>query len=519
MTSFDCIVIGGGHNGMTASTILAKSGRKVLLIEASAELGGMGKTIKDFHGLSMINTINHLNSEVINALELKKFGFEESKKLLKTISLAENKEKLIFKGPYGSDVLGINNSELQAWLKLRKRLFLQSSVLKKFVNSIPVQENITFQEKINLAFTALNLRLKGKDEFQEFFRMVLMCIADIVEETLSSDLLKGLLCFDATLGIKLGPRSPTSLIGLLYRLSGEVNGHQGGQVFPKGGMDNLIQCFYKSLTQAGVSSKFNEVVSQIITEDGKAIGVKIASGKEYYAKTILSAVSPIMTFKNLVGFPKLDTGFVRAINCSRHEGNTSKLLLALNKLPEITDLNSELLDSRFIFAPSIETVEKGFNPSKYNQISKNPTFEFTIPSFIDPSLSPSDISLVSVTIQNTPYNINESWDKYKSSLQNLVIKKIEHFSPGFSKSIIKSKFLSPMDIENSYLVPGGHWHHSELQVDRMYSLRPAFGFADYKSPIEGLYICGAGTHPGGGISGSSGLNAARKILNDQKGRI
>ena len=519
MTSFDCIVIGAGHNGMAASTILSKSGRKVLLIEASSGPGGMGKTIEGFDGLSMVNTLNHLNSEVINELELTKFGLEQDHHFLKTICLEENKEKLIFEGSYGSNVLGIDNSELQSWLKLRKRLFLQSSMLKKFINSIPIQEDITAKEKLNLAYSAINLRLKGKDEFQEFFRMILMCIADIAEEFLSNDLLKGLLSYDATLGVKLGPRSPTSLIGLLYRLSGDINGKQGVQVFPKGGMNNLIQCFFKSLTKAGVSSKFNEIVKEIIIENGRAVGVKTSNGKEYQSKTILSAISPIVTFKNLVGYPNLDTGFVRAINSSRYEGNTSKLLLSLNKVPEITGIKTDLLGSRFIYAPSIEIVEEGFNPSKYNKVSENPTFEFIIPSCIDPSLTPKDTVLVSITIQNTPYMTNESWGKNKLLLQKAVINKIEKFSPGFSKTIIKSNFLTPLEIEKDYFVPGGHWHHSELQIDRMYSLRPVFGFANYQSPIENLYICGAGTHPGGGISGSSGLNAARKILNDQKGKI
>ena len=343
-----------------------------------------------------------------------------------------------------------------------------------------------------------------------------MCVADILEEEINNDLLKGLLAFDATLGINLGPRSPTSYMGLLYRLAGEFNGAQGAQIFPEGGIPKLIETFYKSSTSAGVEFIFKNEAKNLIFENNKVTGIKTQNGEEFFADIVLSSVSPIKTFFDFIGPQRLDTGLLREIKSLRYKGNVSKLNLLLNKIPKSSFLSNEQLSARITYTPSINHVEKNFNPSKYQQLPEDPNFELLFPSIIDETNINDNGIIASIIIQNTPYSLKDGWDSSKKLLYNKIMLTLETIFPDIKKSVLASKLISPLDIETIFNVPGGHWHHSELQIDRMYSLRPVFKYSSYRTPIHGLYICGAGTHPGGGISGKSGINAANQIIKDQK---
>ena len=520
MKSYDVIIVGAGHNGMAAAVKLSKSGRKVLLLESSSKPGGMAVSNNFFKGFKIAtlpHLINHLSSMVINELDLFDHGLEINNKLIPSISIDQNNNYVVLNGEYGSSIEGINLEENHNWLKLRKRLFSQANLLKKFINDTPInQESISFFEKLKVLNAGLGLRLQGKEEFQEFFRMILMCVADVLEEEIESNLLSGIISFDSTLGIRLGPRSPTSLMGLLYRFSGEFNGQQGVQIFPVGGMRQLIKSFFSSVESSGVTTLFNQKVKNFMIEDNQVNGVITKEGNEYKSDVVLSSVSPISTFLELIGPKRLDTGLIRELKSLRYHGNVSKLNLALDRKPVFDGLNEDQLSSRIVYSPSIDHIEKNFNPSKYQELPNDPNFELVFPNFFDTSLAPNGAAIASIIIQNTPFNLKNGWEKSKEKLQNDVLSRLETLSPGIRKSILSSQLLSPQDIENSFNVPGGHWHHSELQIDRMYSLRPVFKYSNYKTPLSGLYICGAGTHPGGGINGNSGINAAKKIIEDIK---
>ena len=516
MKSYDVLVIGAGHNGMAASIKLANSGRKVLLLENSSQPGGMAssKDICDgFKSPTLAHLINHLSSRSINELNLTKFGLETNNFIIPSISINSSGEHISVFNNYKSNSENLSSKDKENLERLIKRLTFQSSLLKRFLFDAPVNNNnITFSKKLKFLKTGLNLRLRGKEEFQEFFRMILMCVADVLEEEIDNDLLKGLLAFDGTLGINLGPRSPTSLMGLLYKISGEFNGQRGIQVLPKGGIKNLVDAFYKSAISSGVETIFNQEVESLILEDNKVVGVKTKNGQEYKANIVLSSVSPIKTFLKFIGPKRLDTGVLRELNSLRYKGNVSKLNLALDKVPTSEFLKPELLKSRIVYAPSIDHIEENFNPSKYKELPKDPNLEVLFPSIIDETLSPKGSAIASIIVQNTPYDLKNGWEKSREQFCENILSKLELIFPNLKKSIISTQFLSPSDIEDQFNVPGGHWHHSELQIDRMYSLRPIFKFSNYNTPIENLYICGAGTHPGGGISGISGINSANQIL-------
>ncbi len=516
MKSYDVLVIGAGHNGMAASIKLANSGRKVLLLENSSQPGGMAssKDICDgFKSPTLAHLINHLSSRSINELNLTKFGLKTNNFIIPSISINSSGEHISVFNNYKSNSENLSSKDKENLERLIKRLTFQSSLLKRFLFDAPVNNNnITFSKKLKFLKTGLDLRLRGKEEFQEFFRMILMCVADVLEEEIDNDLLKGLLAFDGTLGINLGPRSPTSLMGLLYKISGEFNGQRGIQVLPKGGIKNLVDAFYKSAISSGVETIFNQEVESLILEDNKVVGVKTKNGQEYKANIVLSSVSPIKTFLKFIGPKRLDTGVLRELNSLRYKGNVSKLNLALDKVPTSEFLKPELLKSRIVYAPSIDHIEENFNPSKYKELPKDPNLEVLFPSIIDETLSPKGSAIASIIVQNTPYDLKNGWEKSREQFCENILSKLELIFPNLKKSIISTQFLSPSDIEDQFNVPGGHWHHSELQIDRMYSLRPIFKFSNYNTPIENLYICGAGTHPGGGISGISGINSANQIL-------
>ena len=520
MKSFDVIVVGAGHNGLAASIKLAKTGRKVLLLETSSEPGGLAASKEVFNGFktaTLPHIINQLSSKAIRELDLLKYGLETKNYSIPTICIDHSGRYIQLSGNYGSEIEGISSLDQKNWINLKKRLTYQSSLLKRFIYDSPInKDNNKLLQKLKFLKAGIDLRLKGREEFQEFFRMVLMCVADVLEEEINNDLLKGLLSFDATLGINLGPRSPTSLMGLLYKLSGEVNGEQSSQIFPKGGIEKLVDTFYKSAIGSGVKIIFDQEVKNLIIENNKIQGVKTINGKEYRANKVLSSVSPIKTFFEFIGHKKLDTGVLRELKSLRYKGNVSKLNLALDQKPVSSFLDNQCLNSRIVYAPSINHVEKKFNPSKYKELPEDPCFEILFPSIIDDDLAPKKITTASIIIQNTPYDLKAGWEKSKEILYNSILTRLDSLFPGLKKSIIASQFLSPVDIESQFNVPGGHWHHSELQIDRLYSLRPIFKYSNYKTSIKNLYICGAGTHPGGGISGNPGINAANQIIVDEK---
>ena len=520
MKSFDVIIIGAGHNGLAASIKLAKTGRKVLLLEKSSEPGGMASSKEIFNGFktaTLPHIVNQLSSKAIKELDLLKYGLETKDYSIPTICINNSGSYIQLSGNYGIKTEGISSIDQKNWIKLRKRLTYQSSLLKRFIYDSPInKDNNKFLQKLKFLKAGIDLRLKGREEFQEFFRMILMCVADVLEEEINDDLLKGLLSFDATLGINLGPRSPTSLMGLLYKLSGEVNGEQSSQIFPKGGIEKLVDTFYKSAIGSGVEVAFGQEVKNLIIENDKIHGVKTINGTEYRSSKVLSSVSPIKTFFDFIGHKRLDTGVLRELKSLRYKGNVSKLNLALDRIPVSNFLDDKFLNSRIVYAPSINHVEENFNPSKYKELPEDPCFEILFPSIIDNDLAPKKINMASIIIQNTSYDLKAGWKKSKEILYNVILTRLNSLFPGLKKSVIASQFLSPVDVERQFNVPGGHWHHSELQIDRLYSLRPIFKYSDYKTPIKNLYICGAGTHPGGGISGNPGINAANQIITDEK---
>jgi phytoene dehydrogenase-like protein len=498
MTSFDAIVIGAGHNGLVAAGFLAKAGRKVLLLEASDKVGG---------AIGVGHVINRLSRDVTKGLGIDTGAF--AGELLPTVVLDPERGPATLRGGYGETVEGVSADEARAWAGMRKKLLMQATMLKRFLGRRPPRPGeIAFSDLIDLGLTGLGVIRNGRDEARDFARMLLMNVADIADEYLSDDRLKGVIAFDATLGIHLGPRSPTSLVGLYYRLTGEANGAAGGQFVPKGGMDSVARALEQAAIEAGAEIRLNAPVARIISDRGQATGVMLASSETVSAKTIVSAIHPATTFRKLTVPGEIDTQLSISMKHVRSKGDTARLTLTLDKLPDFTGVPPSDLRSRLVIARGVRHVEDAFNPSKYGEFSPDPVMEITLPSLFDPSLPPT----LSAVVQYAPYDLREGWAAGRSKFLAAVMAVLERYAPGVGALVRSSELLVPPDIEARYNMPGGHWHHGELQVDQMLLNRPAFAVSGYDTPLAGLYLASAGSHPGGGISGLPGMNAAKYIL-------
>jgi phytoene dehydrogenase-like protein len=518
MTSFDAIVIGGGHNGLTAAAKLAESGRTVVVLEAHEKAGGALRG-EVFHPGFRANgpgqIINRLDPEVANlmALPANLAGGRE----LPTTVLSGSDAPVILEGAYGDRIKGVSPEEAERFRTLRDTLIFQAGILRRFLKRPPPPlEKIGIGDLTALGTAGLSLLSKGREEARDFLRMLLMNVADVADEYLTDDRLKALIAFDATLGIHLGPRSPTSLLGLYYRLTGEANGRVGSQFVPEGGLVALGEAFVAGALKAGVTLRTGAPVGRILADRGIVSGVVLESGETLTAPIVVSAIHPKTTFLALVDAAEIGTGFRRAINNIRSLGNVARLDLALDTPPSFIGVGQEALTGRLVIGRSMSHVEAAFNPSKYGELPADPVMEVMVPSLSQPLLAPAGAATLSALIPFVPYALKDGWENGRDRLRASALEVLERHAPGISRSVRAARLMAPPDIEAAYRMPGGHWHHGELQADQLLVNRPVHAASRFGTPLKGLFLASAGAHPGGGISGLPGLLAARQILAGEK---
>lgn len=514
MPSSDVLVIGGGTNGLACAARLASDGRKVTLIEAAEAPGGAATGwdfAPGFRSPGLAHLVNLLDRRVVQGMDLRRHGLSLAP--LASTALSATGDHLVLEGAFGARLQGdITPADRIAWEQLRETLLAFAGVLAPFKEVVPPRlARNSGAESLKLAKLGLAVRMLGKDRFREFLRMLLINVRDVLDDDLSDDRLKGLVGFDATLGSWLAPRSPNSLILLLNRLAGEVNGRPAVLAWPQGGIDSVARAMAAAATAAGVTIRTNARAETLVFEAGQAAGVRLADGETLYARTIVSAMSPRTTFLSLVGPRNLDAGFTRRIRDQKTRGAVARLNLALSGTP---DFRGADLRSRLVIAPDLDTVERAFNAVKYGEVPKRPVMELVLPSAHDPGFAPAGQHVLSALVQFAPHDPKAGLAAARDAMLENSLAMLEEHSPNLRGLITHAELLMPQDIEARFGMAGGNWHHGELSVEQMLFLRPLPGISRHATPIDNLCLASAGCHPGGGISGAAGWNAAGQILSE-----
>jgi phytoene dehydrogenase-like protein len=511
--AYDCIIIGAGHNGLVCANYLARSGRKVLVLEAADRVGGAAIT-RDFAPGFRVSACAHLLHQMpqamIKELDLARHGLSFAATALPTHALALDGRPLRL----DARAIGLRSgADGAAFGPFTERLGKFAAALLPALQMVPPRlANGDWSDKLGLVKLGWQIRSLGRTDMRELLRILGMNAYDLLEEQFESDLVKGALGFDAVLGSGFGPRSPGSVLTLLYRLAAQTASGREPLSQPQGGMGAVTDALAAAARAAGVEIRTGAAVARIAVENDKTSGVVLADGAVIAAGTVISNADPRTTFLKLLGTEHLDTGFVRRIDHLRSRGLVAKLHLALDGPPEFTGLDRVGLGGRLLVAPSLDYLERAFNPTKYGEMSEAPALEITVPTVNDPSLAPAGQHVLSALVQYAPYKFAAGWDVGKPRLTDRAIEAIEAYAPGLRRKIIAVETLTPLDIEAEFGMTGGHWHHGELAFDQFFMVRPVPGAAQYRTPVAGLFLCGAGSHPGGGVMGAAGRNAARQIL-------
>ena len=508
----DAIIIGAGHNGLVCGTYLARAGFKVLFLEARDSVGGMTSASAiddDYHMPGLAHTAYPVCPKIRKELQLDKFGYSPGKPV-ETIALDEGGMHLRI-GQTSVSGTDLSDHDIGAYTEFKKEFLSYAKALRPlFGNKPPRLKNMGFADQSTLAKLGWNIRMGlGRKSMYEFLRVAAINMHDVLEEVFDDERLKGALAADAVMGHHMGPRSPGTVLTWLSRLHGELNGPLS---VISGGRSQLGHALLQAAEASGASIRTGAGVKKILVENGKAFGVELEDGEIVKAKLIVSNADPRNTFLDLVGAPDLDAQFAQRVSQIRGAGDVAKLHLALSGKPEFSGLSESDIDNRLLIAPTLKYVEHAFNHSKYAECSTEPVLEITLPSLHNDSLAPTGHHVMSVNIMYAPYNLAGGWAEQKATFAYKVIAQIGRYAPNLKSLIVNHEFLSPQDIESQYHAHQGHWHHGEMTIHQSFMMRPVHGAAQYNSPIDGLYLCGAGTHPGGGVNGLPGHNAAKRIL-------
>ena len=513
LAHYDSIIIGAGHNGLVCAAYLAQSGQRVLVLEASGAAGGLGAS-REFHPgfhASVAHSVSHFSKKVADDLKLSSYGYKTTSNSLPTIGLGADKEHVIVRK---GSISGVSAEDADAYQNYSRLMHRFADVLNpNWFKTMPRIGSTGLSDLMTLGRLGLSIRMLGKTDMREFMRIATLPARDLVDEYFDNDLLKATLSWDGLIGSKRAPRSPNgAVLAMLYRMAGES---RGAHSVPAGGVNGLIEAISASATASGAEIRCAAAVSRVLIDgsaDGlNAKGVQLADGEKIEADRIISATDPQRTFFELVGVEYLEIGFTSRIRRLRCAGYVAKLHIALSDLPEFDGL--ERADGRMIIAPDMDTIEFAFDHAKHGEMPEKPVMEIVIPSVHDASLAPAGQHVLSAHVMYVPHTLKGGWtDVARDQICERAIDTIAQYAPRIREQIVHKEFLTPSDLEQDYLVTGGHWHHGEFAIDQMLMMRPTYEAAQYSTPIPGLFLCGAGSHPGGDIMGGAGHNAAHEIL-------
>jgi phytoene dehydrogenase-like protein len=526
----DTLIIGGGHNALVAGYYLAKGGLKPLVLERSAAVGGAAIT-EEFHRGFRCSTLAHIAGpilpEIARDMQLARHGLEMIEPDPRVFAPAPDGSSLtLFSDPARSveSIARISKEDARGYSRLHHSLAKTGGVLRHLLSLTPpsLDGAPSRTDAWKLLKIGRHFRKLGREQMFHVLRWGPMAVADFVAEWFDSDLLRATIAARGVFGTAMGPWSAGTAAVLLLRSAADA--HPAGAVaFPRGGLGALTAAMAKAAREAGAEIRTRADVREIIVKDGVAGGVALGSGETIYAKTIVSGADPRRTYLKLLDPVHLEPAFVVKLRNYRSMGTMAKLNLALDGVPEFAALGhsgsgadrNRIISGRIHIGPGIDYLERAFDASKYGEFSEHPYLDISIPTLSDASLAPSGKHVMSVCAQFAPYTLKTGdWRSRRGELADRIVTTLATYMPKLPEMILSRQILTPLDMEEQFGLTGGHPYHGELALDQLFTMRPVLDWGRYRAPLKNLYLCGSGTHPGTGITGASGANAAREILKD-----
>lgn len=522
---FDAIIIGGGHNGLVAAAYLAKAGKRVLVLERRPLVGGCAVTEEVWPGYK-VSTASYLTSllqeRIIRDLELERHGYRVDAKDPAFFSpFPDGRHMFMWQDANRTRDEVAKFSARDAATLPRYEAHLEQ--LARFAESLLLTTPPEFPPRgpsdfIDYLKLAARLRGLGRDEMTGLVKIFSMSASDFLDEWFESPELKVTLATDGVIGANGGPRSPGTAYILLHHCMGQVAGRRGLWGFVRGGMGAVSEAIASAAREAGAVIRTGAEVAAILVRRGGVRGVVLENGDEFEARAVASCADPKVTFLRLLHPSELPSEFLDGIRKLRCEGTSLKINFALRGLPEFTCLPGApgpQHRATMHICPSIEYVEKAWDDAKYGRPSERPLIELTIPTMYDPSLAPEGRHIMGAFLQYAPYTLREGdWDSLRTAYGERILDLIAEYCPNIRDIVDEMQILTPLDLERRYGLTGGNIFHGEMSFEQMFVMRPLPGWARYRTPIKGLYLCGSGAHPGGGVMGAPGHNCAREILKD-----
>jgi len=509
------VIIGGGHNGLVVAFYLARAGFAPLVLETRDIVGGAAVTEEIHPGFwcpSILHSTGPLLPQVIKDLQLPATHVRE----LSTIALHPDGRALrLYSDPQrtSSELSALSSRDAGRYPEFWAAFNRLGAALRPMISTTPPNiDSLNMADYLNLGRFGLTFRGLDQKDAYRLLRWVPMPVADLMGEWFENELLRAVFAARGVFGSHAGPASAGTSIPLLMQaaIGGDVSSFSGG-------VAGLSKTLGKAVAAAGVQIRTGAKVIRIITRDSRCRSVVLESGEEINAGIVISSADPRRTFLEFVDAADLDPSFLSRVRSYRATGTVAKVNLALSRLPSfsgIPDGDADLSGGIHV-GPETAYLERAFDAVKYGEFSQHPFLNIHIPSLIDPSLAPNGAHVMSIHVQYVPFRLKQGdWNTRRDELADTVVNTLAEYAPGIRELIVHRQIITPLDMELTYGLTGAHIFHGEHALDQLFVLRPFLGWAQYRTPIKGLYLCGSGTHPGGGVTGAPGLNASREIIKD-----
>jgi phytoene dehydrogenase-like protein len=522
--AYDAIIIGGGHNGLVCAAYLARAGKRVLVLERNERLGGAAASEQVFPGYTFSvfsYVVSLLRPEIIRDLELPRHGLHILP-LESTLTPLPDGDCLAQWNDHDRNRRELARHSLrdaEAYDEFGRLMHQMARAVKPLLGTIPPDPaSLAPRDLAGMARLARHLRGLGAERFHALGKLMTMSAADYLDEWFECEALKATKAASGIIGMLAGPRSPGTAYVLLHHYMGEIDGVFRAWGFAKGGSGSVSGAIAEAARRFGAELRTGATVARVLLSNGRAVGVVLDNGEEIPARLVVSNADPRRTFLDLAGEAHLPGEFVAAIRRYRFRGASGKVNLALDALPDFTCLpgNGPHLRGAISISPNIDYLERAYDDAKYGEFSRRPYMDIIIPSAIDPSMAPPGRHVMSIFAQYAPYHLNGGWtDARREAFGDAVIDTLAEYAPNLKAAILHRQVITPADIERMVGLAEGNIFQGELSLQQMFFLRPAPAWAQYRTPIRGLFQCGAGTHPGGGVMGAPGRNAALTILGER----